>query len=106
MGQNNDHGKHHIVPLKVFWNVFFCLIAFTILTVYTAKFVDLGPFNAVLAFAIATAKALLVMAFFMHLKYDERVFKWIIGSAFFFVLLLFLFCVLDLATRVTQSSTL
>jgi len=106
MGQNNDHGKHHVVPLKVFWTVFAALIAFTILTVYTAKFVDLGALNAVIAFAIASAKALLVMAFFMHLKYDESIYKWIIGTAFFFVLLLFLFCVLDLATRVAQQSTL
>lgn len=106
MGQGNQQGNHHVVPLKVFWTVFAILIALTILTVYTAKYIDLGAFNAVIAFAIATTKGALVMAYFMHLKYDERIYKYIIGSSFFFVFLLFIFCVMDLATRIVQQSTL
>jgi cytochrome c oxidase subunit 4 len=107
MGSNNhDHGSHHIVPLNVFYKVFATLILFTVLTVFTAKFVDLGAFNGLLAFAIATFKGFLVMAYFMHLKYDEKINRLIICSSFVFVFLLFIFCVLDIATRVSQQSAL
>jgi cytochrome c oxidase subunit IV len=98
--------SHHIVPLATFYKVFAGLIGFTILTVVTAKFIDFGAFNGLIAFSIATAKGFLVMAYFMHLKYDEKINRVIIMSSFLFVFLLFIFCVLDLATRVTQTSTL
>jgi len=34
--------------------------------------IDLGPFNNVAAFSIAFAKMLLVVLFFMHVKYESR----------------------------------
>ncbi len=100
------HEEHHGIPLSTHLKVFAALIGFTVLTVVTAKGMDFGAFNWVVAFSIATAKAFLVMAYFMHLKYDEKIYKMIIASSFFFVFLLFIFCVLDLATRITQTSTL
>lgn len=98
--------EHHVMPLKVYLNVFAALIVFTIITVVTAKYTDFGPWNGFIAFAIATTKAFLVMAYFMHLKYDEKIYRLIIGSSFFFVFLLFFFCVFDLATRIVQHSAL
>lgn len=103
MGQN---GEHHAISLNTHLKVFAALIGFTVLTVVTAKGMDFGAFNWVVAFSIATAKAFLVMAYFMHLKYDEKIYKMIISLSFFFVLLLFVFCVLDLVTRIPQASTL
>jgi cytochrome c oxidase subunit IV len=103
MGQN---GEHHAISLNTHLKVFAALIGFTLLTVATAKGMDFGSFNWVVAFTIATAKAFLVMAYFMHLKYDEKIFKAIIALSFFFVFLLFIFCVGDLATRIAQTSTL
>ena len=42
-------------------------------------FVDLGPFNTVVALVIATFKALLVVLFFMHVKYtSEKLTKMVI----------------------------
>ena len=92
-------GHDHHVPVKVFWNVFWALIGFTILTVVTAKGMDFGAFNVLVAFSIAAAKGFLVMAYFMHLKYDEKSNRFIIISSFFFVLLLFVFCIIDIYTR-------
>ena len=103
--QAEHHGEHHIT-VATHVKVFAALIGFTILTVVTAKFIDFGMFNAVIAFTIATAKAILVMAYFMHLKYDEKIFKVIISLSFFFVFLLYIFCVLDIATRILQQNTL
>lgn len=101
-----QHGEHHAIPLSTHLKVFAALIGFTVLTVVTAKGMDFGAFNWVVAFSIATGKAFLVLAYFMHLKYDEKIYKMIIASSFFFVFLLFIFCVLDLATRIAQVSTL
>lgn len=62
--------SHHIVPLATNLKTFATLVALTIITVLTAKFVDLGEYNLVLAMFIASVKAWVVFSWFMHLKYD------------------------------------
>lgn len=98
--------EHHIIPFKMYMKVFAALIFLTFLTVVTAKGMDLSPFNGAVAFIIAATKAALVMAIFMHLKYDAKSNSLIIFSSFVFVLLLFVFCVIDIYTRIPVSSTL
>ena len=71
------------------------LIFLTVLTVYTAKFVDLGEFNIILAMFIATVKVTLVLTWFMHLKGDKPLNKAIILSSFCFVGLLAGICYSD-----------
>lgn len=91
---------HHIVPLKVNLQTFGTLVLLTILTVYTAHFVDLGWFNLPLAMIIATAKATVVALWFMHLKYDSVMNRVIVITAVCFVALLFAFSAIDIFTRV------
>ena len=64
------------------------------------------PLAAFIAFGIAAVKAYLVMAWFMHLKYDEPSNRIIFATGFFFLAVLFLFCVLDIFTRIFQDSVL
>jgi cytochrome c oxidase subunit IV len=97
--------EHHIIPLKTYLKVFAALIFFTFLTVFTAKGMDLSPFNGAIAFIIATCKAAMVMAIFMHLKYDAKSNSIIILSSFFFVFLLFIFCIIDIYTRIPVVDT-
>jgi len=99
-------GGHHIVPFSTYMKVFGALIFLTALTVITAKGMDLAPFNGAVAFAIASVKAGLVMAFFMQLLYQDKSNAIIIFSSFGFVMLLFIFCVLDIYTRYNVQSTL
>lgn len=70
--QNQAHHPHvgHEVSLKVFVNVFIALLIMTVVTVAVAQ-VDLGNLNLVVAMLIASVKAGLVAAFFMHLKYES-----------------------------------
>jgi cytochrome c oxidase subunit IV len=68
-----------IVPRRVYYWVFAALIALTLLTV-GVSLIDLGPLNIVVAMAIAVSKALLVMLFFMHLRYSSHL-NWIIAAA-------------------------
>ena len=81
------------------------MIFLTFVTVLAAQF-DFGEWNAVVAFAIATVKAILVLAIFMHLKYDNMMNRVIILSGVFFLLVMFFFCFLDEVTRIIQTSTL
>lgn len=102
---SGNHSEHHIVPLSDYIKVFSALIVLTVVTVAAAQ-VDFGALNTLIAFAIATVKAVLVMAIFMHLKYDDRLNTVIICSSFFFLILLWLFSYADIYTRVFQPSTL
>lgn len=103
-GQHGSH-EHHIIPLGTYLKVFIALLGLTVVTVAAAQ-VDFGMFNAVVAFAIASLKAGLVLAIFMHLKHDDKLNWVIIGSSVFFLLILWFFSILDIFTRVGHSSTL
>src|SRR3989344_6001351 len=94
-----SHEQHHITPTKTFLKVYASLIVLTILTVFTATQINLGDFNTPLAMLIATIKVLVVMFWFMHLKYDSRLNKITIASAFFFLLVFFGFTAMDVFTR-------
>ena len=78
----------HILPTRVYYTVFGILMLCTALTVQIA-FLDLGPLNTVAALAIAVFKAVLVVLFFMHVKYSSRL-TWavVIGSVFWLVILI------------------
>lgn len=78
----------HIVPKRTYYVVFATLMFCTYLTWQVAYF-DLGPLNTIAALAIAVFKALLVVLFFMHVKYSTRL-TWavVIGGVFWLGLLL------------------
>lgn len=80
MSENNAHGLAHVLPLKLLGGVLVALIALTLLTVAVAS-IDLGDLNIFVALGIATAKGLLVLLFFMHLKYERPLLGVIIGAA-------------------------
>ena len=105
---NNDHseeGGHVIVPFSVLSRVCIALLILTVLTVAASR-MHLGMLEAPVAFLIAFVKAMLVMGFFMGLKYDVKSNKLIFATGFFFLALLFFFCALDIWTRIAQTSTL
>lgn len=105
MAQKTHDTAHHVVPLATYLKVFATLIGLTFITVAASR-VDFGALNAVVAFGIATIKAVLVMAIFMHLKYDDKLNRVIIGAGFFFLVVMYFFCILDEVTRIAQHSTL
>jgi cytochrome c oxidase subunit IV len=78
----------HILPKRVYYTIFVVLMVATYATVQIA-FLDLGAFNAVVALTIAVFKAVLVVLFFMHVRYSTRL-TWVvvIGAVFWLVILL------------------
>lgn len=79
--------SHHIVEMKTNITTLLALVVLTIVTVLTAKFVDLGDYNLHLAMFIACIKAGVVFSWFMHLKYDGMMNRVIAlcGVAFLFL---------------------
>jgi cytochrome c oxidase subunit 4 len=75
----NAHSGVHIVPRKVYFAVAAALMVLLVLT-YAAAQVDLGPFNIVVALAIAFTKAILVVLFFMEARWSSRL-TWVVALA-------------------------
>lgn len=88
----------HIVPVRVYWGVFIALLVMTVVTTSIA-YIDLGPFNLLVAMTIAVFKATLVVLFFMHIKYSTNLTKAIVISGFVFLLVMVFFTMCDLLTR-------
>ena len=61
----------HVSSPRLYFLIFLALMVLTVVTV-AAAYQDLGVLNDVVALAIAMAKALLVVLFFMHVKYSTR----------------------------------
>jgi cytochrome c oxidase subunit 4 len=77
-------------------------IGLLVLTAITVKaaFIDLGPWNPVVALLIATIKAVLVVLFFMHVKgASEKLTAAVVVSGFFFLGILLALSLADYMTR-------
>lgn len=88
----------HIVPKSTYYAIFAALMVGTALTV-GAAFVDLGPLNTIVALLIAFTKATLVVLFFMHVKYSNKLTWLIVISSVFWLGLLLFITLGDYATR-------
>ncbi len=64
---------------RTYWTNGAVLLAFLALTI-GAAYVNLGPFNTIVAMLIAAAKAMLIVLFFMHLR-QARPLMWIVAGA-------------------------
>jgi len=77
----DSHGEHIVSPM-VYFLLYIALLVGTALTV-GASYIDMGPWNPVVALAIATVKATLVVLFFMHIMYSSKLMKLTIGAGLF-----------------------
>jgi cytochrome c oxidase subunit 4 len=91
--------SEHVLSSKLYYGIWILLLILTGVTAGVAT-IDLGRFNTVVALLIATGKALVVVLFFMHVKYtSERLTKMVIISALFFFLVLLALSMSDYGTR-------
>ncbi len=88
----------HIVSRKLYFAVFATLIVFTLVT-YLVSLLELGPLNTVIAMTIAVTKMLLIMLFFMHLRYSGQLIKIFAGAGFFWLFILISLTLSDFLTR-------
>jgi cytochrome c oxidase subunit 4 len=96
---------HHVAPISLYLTIFGALMVGTILTVVVAKF-DLGPLNNIVMLTVAGAKALLVVLYFMHVRWSSRL-TWVVASSgFFWLLILFSLTMADYVSRGWVTGTL
>jgi cytochrome c oxidase subunit IV len=88
----------HVVPRKVYYAVFVALLVLTAITTAVA-FVDLGPWNTVVALGIAFLKATLVALFFMHVKYSPRLTQVVVAGGVFWLAILIVLTLSDFVSR-------
>lgn len=81
--------SEHIVPRKTYWVVWALLMVLMIMTAALSR-VSLGAWNTPIALVIATIKALLVILFFMHVKYENFRIVWVVVVGGFFWLFIML----------------
>jgi cytochrome c oxidase subunit IV len=87
-----------VVSTKVYAAIFGALMALLAVTVGVA-YIDLGKFNLAAAMTISIAKTLLILTFFMHLRYGRRL-TWVFaGAGFFWLAIMLLLAMSDYATR-------
>jgi len=82
-----EESQHHVVSPVVYIVIGASLLVLTGVTV-GAAFLELGIFNPIVALLIACVKAVLVVLFFMHVKYSTKLTKLTVFAG------LFTFCAL------------
>jgi len=91
----------HIVPIKTYTIVLIALLVLTA-TTCAVSFIDMGKMNAVVAVAIAFAKASLVALIFMHLRYSRRLMRVVAAAGLFWLGILIALTMSDYLTRGRQ----
>jgi cytochrome c oxidase subunit IV len=77
--------EKHISSYKSHIMVLAALLVLTFITVAVTQ-IELGPMNTLVAMLIAGGKAAIVLLWFMHLRFDDKLYA--IFTAFVFVLFL------------------
>ena len=93
--ENDIHGNRSWITYLLVFVALLILLAATVAVAY----VDLGFLNPILTITIAVIKALLILLFFMHLRYSSAL-TWIVAMAGFFWLgILLVLSMSDFLTR-------
>jgi len=71
---SNDTHKHHIVGYRTYIVILLGLLVLTGISVAVTG-IELGPLTTFTAILLATIKSSLVLIYFMHLKFDNAMYK-------------------------------
>ncbi len=97
--QHEPHVPHEPhVSVLTYWLVFAALMVLLAATVFAAQ-LEHGPISIMIAVSIATLKAVLILLFFMHVKYSSRLIWLFSGGSFLWFGLMVLFIFADVLTR-------
>ena len=88
----------HVVSRKVYFAVAAALM-FLLVATYAVAQMDLGPFNIVVALSIAFVKAMLVVLFFMEVRWGSKLTWLVFGASLLWLAILMGGVLDDVATR-------
>jgi caa(3)-type oxidase subunit IV len=94
----DDLPRHRAPSAATYVAVWIALIVLATATLFLSRAVSGGP-GLVVAFVIATTKAVLVVAYFMHLAGGRAVHRIVFATAMAFLVLLVIGILADVATR-------
>lgn len=99
-----NHQENHVASISTYVGVFLALVFLTIVTIFisvgfTHFGIDLGAYSIVLALGVASLKAILVGAIFMHLWHEDRLIILILLTTALFIALFFGMVSLDVTSR-------
>jgi cytochrome c oxidase subunit 4 len=87
MQDQHHSNENHVIEFGQYIYIWLSLLVFTAITVTVAG-LDLGNWTIIIALFIASVKSWYVLNYFMHMKYEDAVFKAFIAVA---VVTLFIF---------------
>jgi cytochrome c oxidase subunit 4 len=90
--------EEHILSVTLLTMIWILLLILTFVT-YKVSHIDLGYYNVLAALSIATCKAGLVILFFMHLKYESNIIKYMVFIAFLILAIFIGLTFFDVAYR-------
>lgn len=86
--------KHHIVPYRTYIFILIGLLTLTAISVAVTQ-IDLGTLTVMVAFTLAAVKSTLVLIYFMHLKFEERIYAIMVAGVFLLLFIVFIITFLD-----------
>jgi cytochrome c oxidase subunit 4 len=90
--------SEHVVPTRTYYTIFAILMVLTYVTVLVSGY-DLGALNTIAALAIAGFKALIVVLYFMHVKYSSRLTKLVVIAGIYWLGILLALTLSDYFSR-------
>ncbi|MGQ1786975.1 MULTISPECIES: cytochrome C oxidase subunit IV family protein [unclassified Saccharicrinis] len=90
----DKHSDSHIVPYKVYLKVLAALITLTLISVAVTQ-IEFGKLTVFVALLLASIKSILVLIYFMHLKFDNKILQIFVPAIFILVGLVILITFLD-----------
>jgi cytochrome c oxidase subunit 4 len=91
--------RSRLKTLLAVWGALLILLLITCGSAY----IPLGPFNPAINLAVSVAKTMLVMLFFMQIRFASRAIKIAAAAGFFWLLLLVSLLLSDVLTRFGAS---
>jgi len=91
--------SQHIISAKLYTIIYIALMVLLVVTVSGDLLFHEAMLQTTFALAIAVVKALLVVLFFMHVRYSSRLTWFFAGSAFIWLIILFALTFADYLSR-------
>ena len=93
-----ENEKHHIVSYRTYGLVLLLLLVFTFTSVAITQ-IELSKWSTAMALVLAGTKSAFVLAVFMHLKFDQRIYKVMASLIFLLLIVVIVITFLDYLYR-------
>ncbi|MEZ5070577.1 MAG: cytochrome C oxidase subunit IV family protein [Bacteroidales bacterium] len=90
--------SHHIVSYRTYGLILLLLLCLTAVSVAVTQ-IELTRWATPVALLLATTKTVFVLSVFMHLKFDQKMFRIMATLAFLLVVVVIIFTFLDYGFR-------